>query len=138
VKTFFITLLAFVVSFFLGELAAQQVAVAMNGTEEFIAVFGFVFFIAVFFAVAFFVAQLRTDPRRAAGRLARWSIAVLIGLTAVWALWAWIAGMMLSDLPIIAGIMLPALVIVLADWIVVRWLARTAPPAPPRFGRLAN
>ena len=82
-------------------------------------------------------------------RQPRWSallapalVVVLLVLTAVLGVLSyWMTGdvqKVRDDIPIILGIMLPAIVIVMVDWLIVRLLARSAAPAMPRFGRGAN
>lgn len=134
------SIIALIVSLFVGELIAQLLAVESGGTEEWIVVFGMAILVAAFVTVVFFIVQLVSSSR---GAFAVTALALLVLLAIVigalvWSIYSTDAGAPpQDDLAITAGLVLPAVAIVLVQWLIVRWRAPHAPeqPAAPRFGR---
>jgi uncharacterized membrane protein YhaH (DUF805 family) len=126
VRVFFTSLMTLFLSFVVGGIVAQQLAVATGATEEYILVFMAVVLLGLVFALVFFIAQFATNARRAVDATAKWSLAVFVGLVIVllgfeyWAVGGDMARLK-GDLPIIAGLALPGLAIILVDWLFVRW-----------------
>jgi hypothetical protein len=134
------SLLALLVAGFTGEIVVVALAIWTSATEEYALVFVATALIAITAAIAFLVAQLLGEPAAAVNRVAVWMLVLLalmlIGLVA-WTLSvptaqrAWD-----SDSKIIAGLLLPGLVVVLVQWLIVRWrVGPGAGHAAPRFGR---
>lgn len=119
------TLMAFFLSLLAGGVVAQQLAVLTGAGEEYILVFIAVVLLSIVFAAAFLMAQL-IGGRTAVGSTAVWSLAVLavlvVGLIGFefWAVGGDMAKLR-ADLPIIAGLALPGFVVVVVDWLFVRW-----------------
>jgi glucan phosphoethanolaminetransferase (alkaline phosphatase superfamily) len=136
-RIFATSLLAFFASLFAGGMVAQVLAVASNGSEEWIGVFMLTVLVAIAMTVVFFVAQFRSDQSRAAGSVAKWSLIIFVVLLAI------IAAATIGtdgvdqigkDLPMTAGLTLPGMAIVIVQWLIVRWRAPRAVQVP-RFGR---
>ncbi|MER8450102.1 hypothetical protein NKG60_08860 [Mesorhizobium sp. M1428] len=135
-RKFFTSLFAFFLSGLAGGLVVQWLAVATNADVEYILVFMISALVTIFATLAFFIAQFMSDPRRATKLTAIIGLAffVLIGV----ALIGWTFSQLpskrqwSSDLPIVAGLVLPGIATVLVQWLFVRWrLGRTQ----PSFGR---
>jgi hypothetical protein len=136
-RIFATTVLAFFASLLAGGIVAQMLAVASNGSEEWIGVFMLAVLVAMAMTVIFLVAQFRADQSRAAGSVAKWSLIILAVLGAILATATIVADgidQIGRDLPITAGLTLPALAIIVVQWLIVRWRAPRA-VQKPRFGR---
>lgn len=131
------SLLAFFASLFAGELITQVLALASGGSEEWIGIFVLTILVAMAVTLIFFIAQLRADQSRAAGSVAKWSLillAVVMVVIAAATVVAYGVDQIREDLPMTAGLTLPAMVIVIVQWLIVRWRAPRAVQMP-RFGR---
>lgn len=129
--------MAFFLSLLAGGLVAQQMAVATKAGEEYILVFMAIAPVAIVFAVVFFIAQFRANARGAVNAAARWSLVILAMLTlALFGFEYWATAgdfaKIAADLPIIGGLLLPAVAIILIDWLFVRWRVGRLPAT---FGR---
>ena len=129
-RIFATSLLAFFASLFAGGMITQMLAVASNGSEEWIGVFMLTVLVAMAMTVVFFVAQFRADQSRAAGSVAKWSLIIFAVLLAILA-----AATIATDgidqvaqatLPITAGLTLPGMAIIIVQWLIVRWRAPAA------------
>lgn len=135
-RVFFTTLLAFFLALLAGGLVAQQMAVMTDAGEEYILVFVAVPLLAVVLAIVFLPAQFG-NYRPLVDATAKWSLVVMVVLFAAligWEYWA-VGGdraKLVADLPIIGGLALPALAIILVNWLFVRW--RVRPPAASNRG----
>lgn len=122
------SIIAFVLSSLVGGVAAVQIAVINKAQEEFIVVFFAVMVIALLTTVVFVIAQLFGDPVASIGR-AGWGLMILFGLSLA-ALLIWSAASATSsreaarDMPLIAGIIAPAFLIVATQWLFLRWRLR--------------
>jgi hypothetical protein len=140
-RSFLTSLIALIVSLFIGELIAQVLAVETGGTEEWIVVFGMAMFIAAAVTVVFFVIQLAFGSRKAANVTAIVLSVIFAGVIGaiVWASFASNTGATnpRQDLAITCGLALSGLAIIIVQWLIVRWRAPREPqPSPsPRFGR---
>ena len=121
----FTSLFAFVISGFAGGLVAQLLAVATHAREEYILVFMWSALVTIVVTIVFFIAQFFSSAARIINWIALCAIVlfVLVGLGLIgWTFsqpvdkrqWA-------SDLPIVAGLVLPSLATVLVHWLFVRW-----------------
>jgi hypothetical protein len=134
VRAFFTSLIAFFLALLAGGLVAQQMAVLTRAGEEYILVFIAVVLMAIVFAIVFLFAQFGGRP--AVDATGKWSLIVMAVLLLVliggdyWAVGG-NAARLAADLPIIGGFALPALVIILVNWLFVRWRLR----ASAAFGR---
>ena len=118
--------MAFFLSLMAGTLVAQQLAVQTNAGQEYILVFMSVSVVAVLFTAVFFAAQFFQPARRAVNSAAKWSVGIVAILSiALLAFEYWMVGGIIgkvkADLPIVAGLVLPAFIIVLVQWLFVRW-----------------
>jgi heme/copper-type cytochrome/quinol oxidase subunit 2 len=126
VRAFLTSFMTLFLSFLVGGIIAQQLAVATGAREEYILVFIAVILLGLVFALVFFIAQFARNARQAVDATARWSLAIFFVLVVAllgFEYWA-VAGDMAkfkADLPIIAGLTLPGLAIILVDWLFVRW-----------------
>jgi hypothetical protein len=136
-RIFATTVIAFLASLLAGEMVAQALAVASNGREEWIGIFMLTILVTMVMTVVFFVAQFRADQSRAAGSVAKWSLIIFAVLLAILAASTIVAdgiAQVRKDLPITAGLTLPAMAIIIVQWLIVRWRAPRAVQMP-RFGR---
>lgn len=121
----FTSLFAFIISGFAGGLVAQLLAVATHAQEEYILVFMASALVTLVVTIVFFIAQLLSNAATIINWLALCAVAlfVLIGLGLV----GWTFSQPIgkrqwgSDLPIVAGLVLPSLATVLVHWLFVRW-----------------
>ena len=125
-RRFLTSLMAFFLSLTAGTLVAQQLAVQTNAGQEYILVFMSVFVIVALFTAVFFAAQFFQPAAQAVDSAAKWSFGIVAILSlALFGFEYWMVGADLSkvhaDLPILAGLILPAIVIVLVQWLFVRW-----------------
>jgi hypothetical protein len=124
---------AFIASLFAGGAAAVQIAIMTGAREEFVLVFAMILFIAMMAAAAFAVAQFRSDPRTWTSGVGRWLSLLVIAIAAGLAVFSVSAAGSVEgarrDLPIIAGVVGPSLVVVLVQWLIVGWRARRAAAA---------
>jgi hypothetical protein len=134
------SIIALIASLFVGTLIAQVLAIETNAGEEWIIVFGMTMLVALAVTVVFFVVLLASGSRNALAATAVVLLAIFAlfagGLVA-FAIWASEPARAASDLPIIAGLVLPGVAIILLQWLIARWRAPRVPepPAMPRFGR---
>jgi hypothetical protein len=140
VRSLLTSILALIVSSFVGMLIAQVLAVETNGGQEWIAVFFVTVLVAAAVTVVYFIVQLASGTRRAAAATAVVLLAIflfLAGGLAAFTIWSSNPETAAKDLPIIAGLILPGVAIILVQWLIVRWRApRIAEQPPtPRFGR---
>ena len=140
-RSFLTSLLALIVSLLFGAVIVQWLAERSDGSEEWLVAYGLAILVAGTVTVVFFIEQLAFGTRKAAyvAALILIAIFVLVAGTLVWGSIALSSGPAdaAQDAPLIAGIVLPGLVIILLQWLIVRWRAPRAPePATvPRFGR---
>ncbi|MGX5828581.1 hypothetical protein [Mesorhizobium sp. 43Arga] len=124
-RRFFTSLFAFFISGFTGSLVALGLAIATDAQEEYILVFMASALATIVVTIVFFVAQFFSNAPTIINWLALCAIVlfVLVGLGLIgWTLsqpidkrqWG-------SDLPIVAGLVLPNLATVLVHWLFVRW-----------------
>ena len=127
-RTFFTSLVAFILSGLAGGLVAQWLAIATGGEEEYILVFMFSVLVTFMVTFVFFVAQFMTDPVAAVAMTGRWLLIVFVVLLAL--LVALIlyadssAAVVKKDIPMVAGLGLPGLVTIILHWLFVRWRVR--------------
>jgi hypothetical protein len=134
------SIIALIVSLFIGELIAQVLAVETDAGEGWIVVFGMTVLVAVFVTVIFLVIQLVSGSRAAVAATAvilLIVVAFLAGGLAAFTIWASEPATAMNDLPIIGGLVLPGIAIILVQWLIVRWRAPRSPEQPDmtRFGR---
>ncbi|MER8990512.1 DUF3827 domain-containing protein [Mesorhizobium sp. M0074] len=131
-RKFFTSLFAFFLSGLAGGLVTQWLAVATNADVEYILVFMISALVTILATLAFFITQFMPDPQRATKLTAIIGLGffVLIGV----ALTGWTFSQppgkrqWSSDLPIVAGLVLPGIATVLVQWLFVRWrLGRSQP-----------
>lgn len=124
-------------SLIIGGMIAQILAVKTGGQEEWVLVFVATVVVAIAAAVILLIVQLASGTRRALGVTTRALLAgfvLLFGCLVFWTVRAGGTEGARKDLPIIAGLVLPAMVIILVQWLIVRWRTpRTE--MQPRFGR---
>lgn len=124
-RKFFTSLFAFIISGFAGGLVAQQLAVITDAQEEYIIVFMFSVLVTFVVTFVFFVAQLMNDPVAAVARTGKWTLIVFVVLLALFvALILYSdssAAVVRKDMPMVAGLGLPGLVIIILHWLFVRW-----------------
>lgn len=118
--------MAFFLSLGLGGMVAQQMAVVTGAGEEYILVFLAVIVFAAVLAMVFFVAQLRSDKRRAVNVAAAWCLAAFVLLlVALLVMEFWLVSgnmaQLAADLPIVGGLFLSGMAVLLVDWLFVRW-----------------
>lgn len=133
---------AFVVSTFVAGMAALLIAEETHAQEEFILVFASIAPLGLIVGLPLLVASYGREPRLAVSRTARWLLVVfallLAGLFGFAFYMAQTGGAVVDDLPILAGISIPAVTILVVQWLVFRLRAR-APAVPPmQFGRIGT
>ncbi|ODA95105.1 hypothetical protein BFX40_21020 [Mesorhizobium sp. SEMIA 3007] len=124
-RKFFTSLFAFFISWFAGGLVALGLANATDAQEEYILVFMASALVTIVVAIVFFVAQFFSNAPAIIDWLALCTIVlfVLVGLGLI----GWTFSQPVdkrqwgSDLPIVAGLVLPNLTTVLVHWLFVRW-----------------
>ncbi|ANN59357.1 hypothetical protein EFV37_23315 [Mesorhizobium loti] len=124
-RKFFTSLFAFFISWFAGGLVALGLAIATDAQEEYILVFMASALVTIVVAIVFFVAQFFSNAPAIIDWLALCTIVlfVLVGLGLI----GWTFSQPVdkrqwgSDLPIVAGLVLPNLATVLVHWLFVRW-----------------
>ena len=124
-RKFFTSLFAFFISWFAGGLVALGLAIATDAQEEYILVFMASALVTIVVAIVFFVAQFFSNAPAIIDWLALCTIVlfVLVGLGLI----GWTFSQPVdkrqwgSDLPIVAGLVLPNLSTVLVHWLFVRW-----------------
>ena len=127
-RTFFTSLFALILSGLAGGLVAQWLAVATNADVEFILVFMASALVTIVATVAFFIAQLVPNPQRAINLTGLVGVAlfVLAGIGMI----AWTFSQppgeapLSGELPVIAGLVLPGIATVIAQWLFVGWRVR--------------
>jgi hypothetical protein len=136
-RIFLTSLLAFVLSLLAAGMAAVKIAEATKAREEFILVFFAIGIIAILANVVFAIAQARQDPPAAVAATGRWLLAwlglMLIGVLIL----SILANRNLSDttrdIPLLVGFVLPGAIIIMVQWLVVRWrVARAASADAPK------
>jgi hypothetical protein len=136
--------IALALSTLVAGMAAVWLAVETRAQEEFVLVFAAIAPLGLICALPMLVASYRPEPRAAVGRVARWLFVIfallLAGLFGFAFYMAQTGGAVVEDLPLLAGIAIPALVILIVQWILFRWRARSsAGGSPPmRFGRIGD
>jgi hypothetical protein len=133
-------ILALAVSTFVAGMAAVVIAERAQAQEEFILVFVGLLPLGLVCAVPLFAASFTAAPGRTVSRVARWLFVILALLVAAlfgYAFYVAQAGIgVVRDLPILAGLSIPAAIILFLQWAIFRWRARApAGPAPMQFGR---
>jgi cytochrome c oxidase assembly factor CtaG len=130
---------AFVASVLAGGLAAQAIAVAMLGQEEFILVFMGIAPLGLLLVLPLLAASYRAQPQGAVTRVAVWLagvLALLLAALAGFSVYMSTSGQAVgNDLPILTGIAVPAALMLAVQWLVFRLRTRPAAPPPLRFGR---
>ena len=127
-RTFFTSLVAFILSGLAGGLVVQWLAIATGAEEEYILVFMFSVLVTCIVTFIFFVAQFMTDPVAAVAMTGKWLLIVFVVLLAL--LVALIlyadssAAVVKKDIPMVAGLGLPGLVTIILHWLFVRWRVR--------------
>lgn len=124
-RKFFTSLFAFFISWFAGGLVALRLAIATDAQEEYILVFMASALVTIVVTIVFFVAQFFSNAPTIIDWLALCAIVlfVLVGLGLI----GWTFSQPVdkrqwgSDLPIVAGLVLPSLATVLVHWLFVRW-----------------
>jgi hypothetical protein len=131
--------IAFVASVLVAGLAAQAIAVAMLGQEEFILVFMGIAPLALIIAIPLLAASYRAQAASAVSRVALWLagvLAVLLAGLAGFSVYMSASGQAVgNDLPILTGTAVPAAIILLVQWLAFRLRTRPAAPPPMQFGR---
>ena len=131
--------LAFMLSTFLAGMAAVVVAEQLQAGEEFILVFVAIAPLGLIVMLPMFIASYRPEPRGAVSRVARWLFTLFVVCLVMLFGYAFYVAQAridyVEDLPILASIAIPAVVILAVQWLLFRWRARAAPPPPMRFGR---
>lgn len=130
-------MIALLVSAFAGSMAAVAIAEYVRAQEEFILVFMGVPIVALITTIALLIAG-------ALGRLGAGAFVLLV-LVILLTVAAFVASLYTQgtfaatarDTPIIAGFAIPSVVVIAAQWLVLRLRARRVAPPPPRFGRMA-
>jgi ethanolamine transporter EutH len=128
VRKFFTSLFALILSGLAGGLVAMWLAIATNADSEYILVFMLSALVAIVLTVVFLIAQFMSDPQRAVNLTALVAVAffVIIGIGLIaWTLsqppgkaqWS-------GDFRFGAGLVLPGIATVLAQWLFVRWRVR--------------
>lgn len=125
-RIFLTSFMAFFLSLLAGGIVAQILAETTKAGQEFILVFMAVPLIAVVATVLFFVPQLFVLRRRAVDKTGKWSLAVFVILTLALFVFDYVTvqgdlAMFRRDMPILAGLALPGLAVILAQWLFVRW-----------------
>ncbi|GLQ77444.1 hypothetical protein GCM10007881_09600 [Mesorhizobium huakuii] len=124
-RKFFTSLFAFFISWFAGGLVALGLAIATHAQEEYVLVFMASALVTIVVTIVFFVAQFFSNAPTIIDWLALCAIVlfVLVGLGLI----GWTFSQPIdkrqwgSDLPIVAGLVLPSLATVLVHWLFVRW-----------------
>lgn len=132
------SLLMIVAGLLAGGFVAEGLAVQTGADQEFILVFVALAAILIVSTVVFFFVQFFADVRKAA----RVAMLALVSLVAVAALLLVAIdlidqpahGAIANSWPIIVGLTLPNAILVLTQWLIVRW-RNPAPMAMPLFGR---
>lgn len=130
------TIISFLLSVLAGALVVQQLAVWSRGQEEFIPLFVLPALVAVVVSVLFLIARFRPDPVKAAGRIAKTLIVLLVlGFVFLASLILIDSGpeTLMRDGVIIVAIALPQIVVVAVQWLLFG-RGQAASPAI-RFGR---
>lgn len=130
---------AFALSTFVAGMSALWIAEETHAQEEFILVFMSIAPLGLLFALPLLAASFRPRPRSAVSLVARWLLALLVlavvGLFS-YAFYIAQAGIgFVRDLPVLAGIAIPAAAILLLQWAVFAWRARPPAVPPLQFGR---
>ncbi|AEH88966.1 MULTISPECIES: hypothetical protein [Mesorhizobium] len=124
-RKFFTSLFAFILSGLAGGLVAQELAVVTDAQEEYILVFMASVLVTIIVTFVFFVAQLMSDPPATVGKTGMWLLIVFVALLVLLiAAILYTDGSMTAvkgDIPIVLGLGLPGLVIILVQWLFVRW-----------------
>ncbi len=133
-------IVAFLASALAGSIVVYVIAVETRAQEEFILAFSAIAPLGLVVVLPLLVASYMREPRRAVSRVARWLLALMAILLAALFGYAFYAAQsrtgIVRDLPVLAGISIPAIVILAMQWLVFRWRARpAAPPRPMQFGR---
>jgi hypothetical protein len=136
VRKFFTSLFAFILSGLAGGLVAQGLAVATDADVEYILVFMASALVTILVTVALLIAQFMSNPQSAINLTSLIAVAffVLVGVGLI----AWTfsqppgKSQWSSDLPIVAGLVLPGLATVLVQWLFVGWRVKRAQAG---FGR---
>lgn len=134
--------IAFVVSTFAAGMAAVLIAEETHAQEEFILVFASIAPLGLIVALPLLIASYRPEPRGAVSRVAGWLLVIfallLAGLFGFAFYMAQTGGAVVSDLPILAGISIPAVTILVIQWLVFRLRARPPVVPPMQFGRMGT
>jgi protein-S-isoprenylcysteine O-methyltransferase Ste14 len=125
VRKFFTSLFAFFISGFAGSLVALGLAIATDAQEEYILVFMASALVTIVVTLVFFIAQFFSNAATIIDWLALCAIVlfVLVGLGLI----GWTFSQPIdkrqwgSNLPIVAGLVLPTLATVVVHWLFVRW-----------------
>lgn len=135
------TLLMLIAGFLAGGLVAQGIALEANADQEFIIVFMGLGAVLILSTVVFFIVQFFADVRRAAAYAVRLLLALLLIIAAALIGIDLVSdpehGMFAKSWPLIAGLTVPNAVIVIVQWLIVRW-RYPASPKMPVFGRGAR
>ncbi|RUV02002.1 hypothetical protein EOB36_11640 [Mesorhizobium sp. M6A.T.Cr.TU.017.01.1.1] len=135
-RKFFTSLFAFILSGLAGGLVAQGLAVATDADVEYILVFMISPLVTILVTVALFIAQFMSNPQSAINLTSLIAVAffVLVGVGLITWTFSQPPGksQWSSDLPIVAGLVLPGLATVLVQWLFVGWRVKRAQAG---FGR---
>lgn len=132
-RTFSTAVLAFFLSLLVGSAAAVKIAELVRAREEFILVFMFLPLVAIIACIVFAVARSRPAPLTNIARAGGW----LMGALVIFAL-ALVAFSIYDarglhgvgrDMPILAGLIAPAFLVVATQWLFVRWRTASASPS---------
>jgi hypothetical protein len=128
------SLLAFVLSGTAGGLVTILLAVITGAEEEYIVAFMASALLTILVTIVLFVAQFFTNARAAVnlGALGLLALLVLggVGLVALTLSQPSSSSVWSSDMPVVAGLILPGIATILVNWLVVRTLIRQ-PTANP-------
>jgi len=131
--------MAFWLSFFAGGMIVQIIAEKTYATEEFILAFMSYALLLCIVTLAFFIAQLMSNPLAAVSKVAKWLFVVLAVLAVgLLILTVWADGMHIPQAKetwLLVALVVPPFVLVLVQWWFVRWRVRRT---PPQFGRAAS
>ncbi|RWQ63924.1 hypothetical protein [Mesorhizobium sp.] len=135
-RKFFTSLFAFILSGLAGGLVAQGLAVATDADVAYILVFMISALVTILVTVALFIAQFMSNPQSAINLTSLIAVAffVLVGVGLITWTFSQPSGksQWSSDLPIVAGLVLPGLATVLVQWLFVGWRVKRAQAG---FGR---
>ncbi|MEP6566011.1 MAG: hypothetical protein ABJB10_12815 [Mesorhizobium sp.] len=124
-RTFFTSFLAFIISGFVGGVLAQQIAVIDDSEAEFFIYFLTSVLVTFVVAFVFLLAQSANDPQAAVGKAGTWMLVVLIVLVLLFVGLIFYSDanfdVVKRDIPFVVGLGLPGLVIILMQWLFVRW-----------------